>query len=506
MLDGQMKRKVVNRNPDKFLYEQVTVVRNSITHFIKIEEAHMNLKKTVTIAAAAGALAAISVPAMAFENEFHGIYNFKTFFSNYENGGTANIDPTQYRGDNKMNNFTQQRARLQYIAKANDDLKLVTHLEMDANFGGDKTGKYGVSSDAGTADADGIAIEVKHVFLDFNLGKSVNVKTGIQPVKDSVKGIFFDEDAAGILATTSLGSAKVGLGYFRLATETSLAASTTSFYTNASQLGHQNKDLFALDAKFAANKNITVGGAYYLLADYTANANSTIHMFDVNAEAKVGPATISGFFAAQTGYSYATGTTVAKRAASGYAANIAAKAAVGPGTLKTAFLYTSGDGKAKNNDNSVTNNDTSWKNSGVVTYVEGGMFLLSRTGVGGTTNDRTIIGTTGAGQKGVWLATMGYDANLTPKLYANANLGMAWAAKNLNAPKDRQTGLSNASNLLGTEINLETGYKVYDNLTAKVQLAYVFLGGYYKGSAAVTDLNRTPENPYTTRVGLSYAF
>lgn len=458
----------------------------------------MSLKKNVAIAAAAGAMAAISVPAMALENEFHGIYNLKTFVSNVENGGSSNIDPTALRKNNKAHNFTEQRARLQYIAKANDDLRLVTHFELDSKFGGDKTGKYGVSSDAGTADADGISIETKHVYLDFNLGKSVNFKTGIQPIKDSVKGIFFDEDAAGVLATSKAGAATVGVGFFRLATESSLTASNTSFFTNTSPIGHQNKDLFILDGKYAISKDLKVGAAYYLLSDYSAFA-TTVHMADVNAEAKIGPATVSGFFAAQTGYRK---TATVHKALSGYAANVAAKAAVGPGTLKTAFLFTSGDGDTKNG------NDTAWSNSGVVTYGEGAMMLLARTGAGGTSNDRTIIGTTGAGQKGVWLYTLGYDATITPKLYANANVGAAWAAKNLGAPTDKATGKSNSTNYIGTEINLETGYKVYDNLTAKVQAAYVILGGYYKGSAAngTATAVKDPENLYTGRVMLSYAF
>jgi hypothetical protein len=476
----------------------------------------MSFKRTVAIVAAAGALAAVAVPAMAFENEFHGIYNLKGFMSNVENGGTTNIDPTGLHKDNKAYNFTEQRARIQYIAKASDDLKLVTQFELDAKFGGDRTGKYqsggttstatgglSANSDAGIADADGISIETKHVYLDFNLGKDINFKTGIQPIKDSVKGIFFDEDAAGIMSTTKAGPATIGLGFFRLATETSLiAASTlTPYYSNTSQIGHANKDLFILDGKFAISKDIKVGAAYYLLSDYTALA-TTVHMADVNAEAKIGPATVSGFFAAQTGY---TRTATIHHALSGYAANVAAKVAVGPGTLKAAFLFTSGDGKTTNG------NDTQWQNSGVVTYAEGGMFLLARTGVGGTTNDRTIIGTTGAGQKGVWLYTLGFDAAITPKLYANANLGMAWAAKNLGAPGDRNVagtatngGTANATNYIGTELNLETGYKLYDNLTAKIQLAYVILGGYYKGSA--TGVVGDPENLYTTRVGLSYAF
>ena len=50
----------------------------------------MSLKKTAAIAAAVGALAAISVPAMAFENEFHGAYTMKAIVGNYEQAGGGN--------------------------------------------------------------------------------------------------------------------------------------------------------------------------------------------------------------------------------------------------------------------------------------------------------------------------------------------------------------------------------------------------------------------------------
>ena len=53
----------------------------------------MSLKKTVAIVAAAGALAAISVPAMALENEFHGIYNFNFTCSNFQNGASGDFQP-----------------------------------------------------------------------------------------------------------------------------------------------------------------------------------------------------------------------------------------------------------------------------------------------------------------------------------------------------------------------------------------------------------------------------
>jgi len=473
----------------------------------------MSLKKTVAIAATVGALAAISVPAMALENEFHGIYNLKFFSSNVENGGTAAIDPTGFLEKNKANNYFEQRARLQYTAKANDDLKLVTQFELDTKFGGDKTGKYGISSDAGVFDADGIMLETKHVYLDFNLGNNFNVRTGIQPIKDSLKGVFLDADLAGVQATSKMGAATLTGGYFRYKTESSLLTTgaaapggtgvngtqSTSFFTNTSPLGHDNADIFMLDAKIALNKDAKVGASYYLLSDYSAAPVTTYHVFGLNADAKVGPLSLSGFLAAETGF---VATSPRRKSISGYAANVAAKVAIGPGTLKTAALYLTGDG------NTASSNNTAWNSTGSATYAEGGMFLLVRTGVGGTSTDRTLTGANFTSNKGLILYTLGFDAAITPKLYTNVNLGMLWAAKNLGAPTDGGLPGSkpNASNFRGGEINLETGYKVYDNLTAKVQLAYVLLGGYYKNAAANNDPTKSPEDPYTGRIALSYAF
>jgi hypothetical protein len=501
MMSNPIRKVVCTGKDNNFLLQSV---RSSIKHLIKMKEAHMKLQKKLVVLAAAGALsAATALPAMAFENEFHGIYNLKYFVSNVENGGTINVDPTAFADKNKANNYFEQRFRLLYTAKASDDLKLVSHFELDTKFGGDKTGKYGVSSDAGVFDADGIMLETKWVYLDFNLGKSVNVKTGIQPIKDSAKGIFLDADATGILVKSTVGALTSNTGYFRVATESSTLGAAqptvTSYFTNTSQIGHANKDIFVFDNSYAVNKDVKVGLGYYLLADYS-NLNTTVHMADLNAEAKIGPATISGFVAAETGYTQATATL--RKSVSAFAGNVAAKVAVGPGTAKTAFLFTSGDGD-------TNNHVTAWQNTGIVTYAEGGMLLLARTGVGGTTTDRTIIGTVGAGNKGVWLYTLGYDATITPKFYTNVNAGAAWVAKNAGfAHVDKATGKNNASNYLGTEINLETGYKIYDNLTAKLQAGYLILGGAYQGTAAngTAASSKDPENLYTVRTALSYAF
>jgi len=74
-------------------------------------------KQMLTIAAAGALTAVTALPALAFENEFHGSFIFNTIFSNYNNGlSGANFAPRYH--DKKMNNYIEQRVRLQYIAKA----------------------------------------------------------------------------------------------------------------------------------------------------------------------------------------------------------------------------------------------------------------------------------------------------------------------------------------------------------------------------------------------------
>jgi len=492
----------------------------------------MNFKKTVAIAAAAGALAAISVPAMAFENEFHGSYTFNTLFSNFQDGGSGDFNPalggtaatTTYAtspstglpvattvpgakgyGENRpMNNYFEQRARIQYTAKASDDLKLVTHFEINNRFGNINTvtGTKGAVDVSGSdLDTDGLSLVTKHVYLDFNLGSNFNTKLGLQPYKDTIKGLFIDADIPAIMTTTKLGAYTLGVGFSRYADDSGTTSSPL-------RLGDNDKDLFILDNTFAISKDTKVALSYYFLADYAAtgatpsplvahtiNQDILLNTLGLSGETKLGALSLSGFAAMQAGHQknfVGTGS----RNFHGYAANVAAKLAVGPGTARTALLFTSGDNSGN------TGSYKGWVNSSVDSYNEGGMMILARsTANSPTSTDRYIR----RNVTNIALLTAGYDAKLTDKLYANGNIGFAWV------PASTSTTLNpnkNGGDFMGTEINLETGYKLYTNLTLRAQAAYMMLGGYYK-NATNYDVNGAgvnPENPYTARLFASFAF
>ena len=464
----------------------------------------MSLKKTVAILAAVGALAAISVPAMALENEFHGIYNFNFNGSNVQSSASADIQVGGTPEKRQMNNYFEQRARLFYTAKVSDDLKFVTGLEIDHRYG-----------DANAdLDTDSINIEVKHVYLDFNLGSSFNAKTGLQAYQDTIKGLFISADVPAVITTTKLGAYTLGIGFSRFDDDFN--------GTTVTRLGDKNKDLFILDNTFAITKDTKIAASYYFLADYAtgttgyaasntpngsnilelANADAAIllNTFALSGESKVGPATLSGFAAMQAGHQKAAGTQV-RRYFHGWAANVAAKLAVGPGTARTAFLFTSG------NNSTDPGSYKGWVTSSVNTYNEGNMQILARsTANSPSTTDQYVR----RNVTNIALLTLGYDANLTDKIFLNGNLGFAWTpASNREFMGTGAAGTAhtnrNSGDFMGSEINLETGYKVSPNLTLKATGAYMLLGAVYKDTSS-NSLTENPENPYSMRLHAQFKF
>ena len=178
-------------------------------------------KQMLTIAAAGALTAVTALPAMALENEFHGLFNIYGDYGNVAATGANgnNADSVTALGkflskDSKADNYIEQRVRLQYIAKASDDLKLVTHFEINNRFGNAATGA-GDLLGGNDIDTDGINLQTKHAYLDFNVVKGVNVKAGLQAYKDSIGGLLVDADLPAVVVTTKLGDVNALVGFSR---------------------------------------------------------------------------------------------------------------------------------------------------------------------------------------------------------------------------------------------------------------------------------------------------
>jgi len=485
----------------------------------------MKLSKKIMVAAAVGALGvAAAVPAMAFENEFHGMYRAYGFMTNAYSGGAA----FNLAENSRTDKFIEQRARLQYIAKASDDLRLVTHFELDTKFGGSTGSKY-VSGDGGNLDADRVSLETKNVYLDFKIPSiPVRATVGVQPFNDSFGGLFGNFDATGAVLAGNFGALKATYGYFTVGA----SATGTTFPTN-----NTSKDLNVLDLKFAVNKDITVGASYYNVLNKPAStigtaaiaANANVFIIDnrptsptfgqlitqpaiaavpavygptlvnntlgLNANAKFGPATITAAF----GYQFGKAMAVAQNT-SAIAAAVSAKVAAGPGSVNVAALYLSGD---KNG----TGYNKGWESIGATVnyYTPANMWLITRNAA--TINSSTQIGggtdltRNGLGLMGLFA---GYEGT-AGKVFYSANVGAAKV--------DAKRAAESAN--IGTELNATIGYKLYANLSTQFTAAYAFLGdGYGKDSGTLIGATatgttagvRNADNPFLTAIALNYAF
>jgi hypothetical protein len=443
----------------------------------------MKLSKKIMVAAAAGALGvAAATPAMAFENEFHGMYRAFGYATNAykQNGAASPANGLTLQKGAQTDAFIEQRARIMYIAKASDDLKLVTHFELNTKFGN--------AASSGDLDTDATNILTKNLYLDFKIPSTpVRAMVGTQPFNDSFGGLFGNFDAAGASFTAKMNALTATYAYFNVGNE-----GTTTLTNSDSQ------DLNLIDLKFAVNKDLTVGGSYYMLLDKPTGkrgtyANNTVGL---NAAGKFGPATISGAVGYQFGKQNLTATSntvqLQTTGTSAMAAQVNAKMPVGPGNVNVAALYLSGD---KNG----TGYNHAWQPiaQNLTYYTPANMWLITRNAaaigtslaVGG--ND---LSKAGRGTMGLFA---GYDGT-AGKTFYSANVGAAKVAAKRTA----------ASANIGAEVNATIGYKLYSNLSANMTAAYAFLGdGYGKKTGTLLPSGAADaENPFMGQIGLSYAF
>jgi hypothetical protein len=494
----------------------------------------MSLKKRMlTIAAVTAVTAATAMPAMALENEFHGLYRLRGFVSNFDDSASGAVaigaqpGATVVSGKTYKNpptySYIEQRARLMYIAKANEDLRLVTHFEFDSRFGDTSYNANAVnSSNQGTTrnggggiGADQTNLETKNIFLEFRIPSTpVKVKAGIQGYTDNYKGIIFNNDAAGVTASSKIGDLTIMGGYFRFDDAITGGTNPSTSYLNYPistagttvenpTVGFATRDFMTVGAKYNVSKNLVVGADYHLLySDLLRHTQEKTYVNTVgaNAEAKLGPATINGFVLYQFGQLGDAGLH-AHQDLSAFAGNLAAKMPIGPGTAHITALVLTGDnntgatGGERNDFQTIMERGATTSGH---TFYEANSQLLLRNIYASDKTDRAVVFDLNNNGRGIVTAFAGYDLPIG-KFFMNSNVGIGAVERDNGNANNGGVG-AGPSNVLGTEINTEIGYKLYDNMTASVQAAYLFLGDFYKVSGS------TPDNPYTTKVMLNYTF
>jgi hypothetical protein len=460
-------------------------------------------KKFLAVAAAGALTVATAVPALALENEFHGAFTSYYDLSNYSGAGNdgSTSNAVGLHKDAPTENYFVQRVRLGYTAKVSEQVKLNTRFELDYKFWGNSSYTTGRNT-GGALGADSVQIETKNLYLELNY-PAVNAQIGMMPYNDSFKGVLFDADMAGVLFSHDYSNASVAAGFFR-------------FGDNGATLGKNAYDLISLDAKYNITKTFKVGGAFYYINDNTKNAkvlnpalngdvtNATIigylgdgtpiygnttylppataakdvkvHTIGLNAEGVVGPVTLSAFAMKQFGDLSAT------QDARGYALNLGAKAALLGGTLRSEFLFVGGGKDAFYVPASAGGTEGGG-------FYDAEMIMLNRD-KNAKSIDNALVYDTNNFNQGLVMGSVGYDHACTDKITSSINAGFAAVATNV--------AHSGTSNYLGTEVNLESNYKLTPNVTIGVRGGYVFLGDYFKGLNA--------DNPYDLKVLANLAF
>lgn len=160
------------------------------------------MKKFLVMGVALFVAVAVAAPAMAAKVDFSygGVYRMRVF-------SQSNFNQIGPLGDDDGVRF-DQRMRLYFTYTASENLKLVTKLEL-----GDII--WGRPNTAGRVGADGKDVEIKNMYVDFNIPNGyipLNAKVGTQGL------VFFDswiidDDFSGAYLSTKLEGTKIGLGY-----------------------------------------------------------------------------------------------------------------------------------------------------------------------------------------------------------------------------------------------------------------------------------------------------
>ena len=125
------------------------------------------------------------------------------------------------------------------------------------------------------------------------------------------------------------------------------------------------------------------------------------------------------------------------------------------------------------------------------------MWLLVRNGQAVNSSTSVLANDMTAGGRGMMGAFAGYEGTVD-KLFYNANIGYMQTAKERN----------DEDGTIGTEINAQIGYKMFDNMSVSAAGAYVFLGDGLNSKDATKRIGGSADadDPYMLNVQVSYTF
>lgn len=364
----------------------------------------------------------VTAASAAVENQFGGYWRTRSYYQ----------EEFKQTGDDTWK--TDNRTRLFYTAKFNDDFKFVNKFEFNTTWG-DKVG--------GDIGADGMGIwRIKNSYADFNVG-SANVKLGIQSATIA-RGFIFDDDFSGAMLTMKFGNVSVPLFYAAVQEEDAGNAPDA-------RLGGA-----LVVAKISDTLTVVPYGVYYYID--TPDGTDLFYLgADVDAKFGAVSAWATGIF---NGGEVDGADNVAFLAAAG----------VNAGIVHGQAFYATGDDDPTDGDQeafvsapaSIANGNV----SSVLSPGYGSSYYWAEILGYGAFDNAASNGSPADDITNIWAANVGVTVPLMDKLKLDADVWYAALAEE-NAAGDDE---------LGIELDGKLTYTIMENLTAEGIFAYLISG------------------------------
>jgi hypothetical protein len=426
------------------------------------------MKKFAIISLAALLVVAFTMPAAAFESIFGGYWRTRAYTEqNYF--GSKDAD-----GDEGNLSQVDTRTRLYYTAKFSDNFKFVNKFEMDAVWGDQDPAGYG---DIG---ADGIRVEVKNTYVDFDMGP-VNYKIGVQGFI-LARGFLADDDFAGAHVAYSNDLMTLPVFWFKA-------------YEGSTDNNTADTDIFGIAPSFSFGDSTKLKPyfVYWMsdnLEDYqnrggtnlppiaTAGALDDADVYFIGADLDMNFDALSLWL---TGI-YQWGTIDLQGGGdtdiSAYLVGAGASMNFGPADLHSRAFYASGDDDPDDNDIDA------------FTVIEGQSYYWSEIMGFGIFDNVASAGSPADQISNVWAVNLGATFKPMDKLSITGDVWYAQLAEENVFDEDE----------LGTEFNLKLTYKLMENMNLDVVGAYLLAGD-------ATSLDgKNDDDPYLVGSRLSLSF
>jgi len=436
----------------------------------------------------------------------------------------------------KENNFRiEQRIRTAFQFIANENLKAVLDTQIGTNSWGN--GQYQIGSgrtslEAGNNTAGGSSIMLRKAYIDYKWpGTKVNITAGFQTVNlpaafGGGSAILDDQVGSLVVAAPITDNVKILAGYAR-----PYDGNTSGSLATVQTEGTGSNVIFAAVPVDFSGTNITPFAAYANAGDHVAGASTTAggatSQSGFNSPGNARNYGLNGYwggvafttklldpFTIMADFNYGTveytknETANAAQRRSGWLADFAVDyTGLSMMTPELFAVYSSGDGDSEKNGGRMPTlgNPQSWT-VGSMFFGDGD--LISKSSTTATTSSyagsvRNVMG--------FWTAGVSLkDIKLIDKFTHRVNLLYIQGTNDKNALVGAASNYANYGAYLTTkdsmwEVDLNTKYQVYDELSLMLNLGYINADLHaYNGQNAA--LFKADDNMYRATLSMAYTF